>query len=115
MLLQGLTALTFVTEAHDVKKDEWILVHAAAGGLGLMLCQIAANRGANVIGTVSTQEKADLAKKNGAKHIVFYKDVPFDQVAEEVKKLTPGGEGVHAVFDGVGKDTFDSNFIAVRR
>ena len=110
-----MTALSFITDAHNVQKDEWILIHAAAGGLGLLFCQLCAHRGAHVIGTVSTKEKAELAKKNGAEHVILYKDVPYDQVAEQVKKLTPNGEGVHAVFDGVGKDTFESNFIALRR
>jgi len=115
VIVQGLTALTFVTEAHEVKKGEYVLVHAAAGGLGLLLCQICSHYGAHVIGTVSTEEKAELAKKNGAEHVVLYKDVPFEEVAEKVKQLTPGGDGVHVVFDGVGASTFESNFIALRR
>ena len=98
-----------------MQRDEWILVHAAAGGLGLLFCQLCKARGAHVIGTVSTEEKAALAKRNGAEQVILYKDVPFNEVAERVKKLTPDGEGVHAVFDGVGADTFDSNFIALRR
>jgi len=113
--LQGLTALTAVREAHEVKKDEYILVHAAAGGLGLLLCQLASAIGAHVIGTTSTQEKADLAKQNGAEHVVLYKDVPYEEVIKPIKAFTPGGEGVHAVFDGVGKDTFEANFELLRR
>ena len=115
-LLQGLTALTFVEEAHKVEKGQWILVQAAAGGLGLLLCQLCKYLGAHVIGTTSTAEKADLAKKAGAEHVIIYGNGV--NVAEEVYKIT-GGEGidrgVHAVFDGVGKDTFDSDFDIVRR
>jgi len=81
----------------------------------LLLCQLISALGGHVIGTASTQEKADLAKANGAEHVVLYKDVPFDEVAKKIKALTPDGEGVHAVIDGVGKDTFESNFETVKR
>lgn len=89
-----------------------------------------AHKGAHVIGTVSTEDKARLAKANGAEHIVLYRDVPFDEVANQVIALTPNSEGVHAVFDGVGKgkqalidrsltdgrtDTFECSLQAVRR
>ncbi|KAM0787119.1 hypothetical protein ACM66B_006373 [Microbotryomycetes sp. NB124-2] len=115
-LVQGLTALTFVKEAHEVKKGQYILVQAAAGGLGLLLCQLCKHFGAHVIGTTSTEEKARLAKEAGAEQVILYSgDV---NVVEEVYKIT-GGEGidrgVHAVFDGVGKDTFDMDFDLVRR
>jgi len=113
ILLQGLTALTFMTEAHPVKKGEWILVHAAAGGLGLLLCQLASHLGAHVIGTTSSLEKAAVAKALGAEHVVLY-GPGHPPVPEQVLKLT-GGEGVHAVFDGVGKDTWEGNFESVRR
>ncbi|KAM0756590.1 NAD(P)-binding protein [Meredithblackwellia eburnea MCA 4105] len=116
LLVQGLTALTFVKEAHEIKKGEYILIQAAAGGLGLLLVQLAKHYGAHVIGTTSTAEKAALAKAAGADHVILYGgDV---NVAEEVYKIT-GGEGidrgVHAVFDGVGKDTFDADFDILRR
>lgn len=110
------SALTFVEEAHKVEKGQWILVQAAAGGLGLLLCQLCKYFGARVIGTTSTAEKAELAKQAGAEHLIIYGNGV--NVAEEVYKIT-GGEGidrgVHAVFDGVGKDTFDSDFDIVRR
>ena len=111
----GLTALTVTSESHEVKQGEWILIHAAAGGLGLLLCQLCRHIGAHVIGTVSTEEKAALAKANGAEHIILYKDTSMDEVAKRVRDLTPGAEGVHAVFDGVGASTFESNFISLRR
>lgn len=116
VLLQGLTALTFVKEAHLVEKGQYILVQAAAGGLGLLLCQLCKHFGAHVIGTTSTEEKAKLAKQAGAEHVILYSGNV--NVVEEVYKIT-GGEGidrgVHAVFDGVGKDTFDMDFELVRR
>lgn len=102
-LLQGLTALTLVREAHAVKKGDWVLVHAAAGGTGLWLTQLLKSIGANTIGTASTQEKVDLATKAGATHGINYSK---EDVKAKVAELT-GGQGVIAVFDGVGKDTFD--------
>lgn len=102
-LLQGLTALTMIREAHHVKKGDWVLVHAAAGGTGLWLVQLLKAVGANIIGTASTQEKIDTATKAGATHMINYSK---EDVKEKVKELT-GGKGVIAVFDGVGKDTFD--------
>ncbi|KAI5474910.1 hypothetical protein MNV49_002193 [Pseudohyphozyma bogoriensis] len=116
LLTQGLTALTFVKEAHEVKKGQYILVQAAAGGLGLLLVQLCKHFGAHVIGTTSTKEKAEIAKAAGADDVIIYGgDV---NVAEEVYKIT-GGEGIdrgaHAVFDGVGKDTFDADFDILRR
>ena len=105
-LLQGLTALTFVTEAHNVQKGETILVHTVAGGLGLLLAQLAHGRGATVIGTTSSKEKADFAKANGADHVILY---PVEDTVQRVLELT-NGEGVHAAFDGVGKDTFVPSF-----
>lgn len=117
ILVQGLTALTFVKEAHEVKKGQTILIQAAAGGLGLLLVQLAHHLGATVIGTTSTAAKAELAKAAGADHVIRYGDPSVDVVAE-VYKIT-GGEGidrgVHAVFDGVGKDTFDIDFDLLRR
>lgn len=71
--------------------------------------------GVHVIGTTSTQEKADLAKANGAEHVILYSKDTLDEVVKKVKALTPDGEGVHAVLDGVGKDTWESNFDVIRR
>lgn len=98
-LLQGLTALTLIREAYHVQKGDWILVHAAAGGVGLWLCQLLAAVGARTIGTASTQEKCDLAKKNGAEVLINYS---HEDVKAKVMEVT-GGNGVKAVFDGVGK------------
>ena len=114
-LLQGLTALSFVTEAHTVKAGEHILVHAAAGALGQILCQMCKARGAHVIGTTSTEEKAEIARKAGCEHVVLYKDVSMDEVAKSVLKLTPDGRGVAAVFDGVGASTFEMDFEVLAR
>ncbi|KAI0535705.1 hypothetical protein GGR58DRAFT_504021 [Xylaria digitata] len=110
-LLQGLTALTLVREAHSVKKGDWVLVHAAAGGTGLLLCQLLRAIGANAIGTVSTAEKAELAKQNGADHIINYS---HEDVKARVLELT-GGQGCIAIFDGVGKSTFDLSLECVAR
>ncbi|KAJ7150388.1 NAD-P-binding protein [Mycena filopes] len=110
-LLQGLTALTFVEEAHKVKQGETILVHTVAGGLGLLFAQLIKARGATVIGTTSTKEKAELAKANGADHVILYKE---EDTVQRVLEIT-NGAGVDAVFDGVGKDTFDSNFKMLKR
>ncbi|EKG16695.1 Alcohol dehydrogenase superfamily zinc-containing [Macrophomina phaseolina MS6] len=110
-LLQGLTALTLIREAHPVKKGDWVLVHAAAGGVGLWLCQLLKAVGARTIGTASTEEKIELAKKNGAEVLINYSK---DDVVEKVKEVT-GGQGVAAVFDGVGKATFDISLESVAR
>ncbi|CAE6450069.1 unnamed protein product [Rhizoctonia solani] len=110
-LAQGLTALTFVKEAYPVKKGDWILIHAAAGGAGLLFTQLASQLGANVIGTTSTPAKAELAKKAGAKHVILYTET---SVSSEVLKLTEG-RGVEAIFDGVGASTWEDNFVSIRR
>lgn len=110
-LLQGVTALTLVREAHAVKKGDWVLVHAAAGGTGLWLCQLLKSIGANVIGTASTQEKVDLATKAGATHMINYS---HEDVKSKVDELTDK-KGVIAVFDGVGKSTFDLSLDCLAR
>ncbi|GKT45249.1 putative ran guanine nucleotide release factor [Colletotrichum spaethianum] len=104
-LLQGLTAWTFIHEAGEVKPGDWVLVHAAAGGVGLLLVQMLRAVGAKVIGTTSTDDKCALAKKNGAEWVI---NSHSQNLVEEVKKIT-GGHGVDAIFDGVGKATFDSD------
>jgi NADPH:quinone reductase-like Zn-dependent oxidoreductase len=109
--LQGLTALTLIRESHHVKKGDWVLVHAAAGGVGLWLCQLLRAVGANTIGTASTQEKVDLAKKAGATHMINYSN---DDVKSKVMELT-NNQGVIAVFDGVGKSTFDLSLDCLAR
>ncbi|KAJ9054904.1 hypothetical protein DSO57_1009561 [Entomophthora muscae] len=104
-LLQGLTGLTMVQEAYSIKKGDTVLIHAAAGGMGLVLTQLSKNYGATVIGTTSSTEKAELAKQVGADFVINY---TCEDVYEKVSEYTKG-LGVQAVFDGVGKDTFESS------
>jgi len=102
-LLQGMTAHYLATSVYPVKLGDTCLIHAAAGGVGLLLCQIAKKLGARVIGTVSTREKAALAKEAGADEVVLYTEKDF---AAEVKSAT-GGRGVKVVYDSVGSATFE--------
>jgi len=104
MMLQGMTAQYLVRRTHPVKSGETIVVHAAAGGVGLILCQWAKHLGATVIGVVSSEEKAALARENGAAHTV----VGYASLAAEVKKIT-NGAGVPVVYDSVGKDTWSAS------
>lgn len=110
-LLQGLTALTMIRESYHVKAGEYILVHAAAGGVGLWLCNLLKAVGAKVIATASTSEKLQLAKENGAEFLINYSKENF---VEKVKEIT-NGEGAKAIFDGVGAKTFDDDLEAVAR
>jgi NADPH:quinone reductase len=110
-LLQGLTALTLIREAHPVKPGDFVLVHAAAGGMGLWLCQLLKWVGAHTIGTASTVTKGELARANGAEWVVDYSR---EDVVARVKEIT-GGAGVVAVFDGVGKDTFEGDLEVIAR
>jgi NADPH:quinone reductase len=102
MMLKGMTAEYLLRRTFKVKRGDIILVHAAAGGTGLILCQWAKSLGATVIGTVGSPEKAKLARKNGCHHAILYREVDF---VAKVKDIT-GGKGVPVVYDGVGKDTF---------
>jgi NADPH2:quinone reductase len=102
MMLQGMTAEMLLKRVYPVKAGDPILVHAAAGGVGLILCQWAKALGATVIGTVSTDEKADLARAHGCDHPIIYTRQNF---VAEVERIT-GGAKVAVVYDGVGKDTF---------
>lgn len=111
-LLQGMTAHYLAVSVHAVQPGETVLVHAAAGGMGLLLTQLAAARGGRVIGTVSTPEKERLAREAGAAEVIRYTEV--DDVAGEVRRLT-GGDGVAAVYDGVGASTFDASLASLRR
>ncbi len=108
--LQGMTAHYLVHEFHKIKKGDTVLVHAAAGGMGLLLVQWAKHLGAEVFGTVSTQEKAKRAKEAGADHVILYTEKDF---VEEVKRLT-NDKGVDYIIDGVGKDTFAKNLQAIK-
>jgi NADPH2:quinone reductase len=102
VMLQGITAHYLATSTYSLSKGDTCLVHAAAGGLGLLLCQIASRRGARVIGTVSTEEKAALAREAGASEVILYTKTDF---APEVKRLTDGA-GVQVIYDSVGRTTF---------
>ena len=102
MMLQGMTAHMLLRSVHHVQSGETILVHAAAGGVGLILCQWAKALGATVIGTVGSDEKAELARAHGCDHPVVYTRQDF---VAEVARLTDGGK-VPVVYDGVGRDTF---------
>ncbi|KAI9060499.1 NAD-P-binding protein [Trametes sanguinea] len=104
--LQGLTAVTFLEEAYKVKPGDVVLIYTVAGGLGLLMAQLAKHAGATVIGTTSTEEKAAVARAHGADHVIIYTK---ENVVDRVLELT-NGEGVHVVYDGVGKDTFLDNF-----
>ncbi|KIW34383.1 uncharacterized protein PV07_01161 [Cladophialophora immunda] len=112
--LMGMTALSLVKEAYPVKKGETILVHAAAGGMGLLLCQILSDMGCTVIGTAGGPEKCALAKENGATHVIDYKATSGPTWVEQVLKLT-NGEGVDCTFDGVGKDTYEGSMEVAKR
>ena len=109
-MLQGLTAHYLVRSSYPLKKGDTCLVHAAAGGMGLLLCQMGKMLGATVIGTVSTEEKAALAKGAGAEHVILYSQQDFEP---EVKRIT-GGRGVDVVYDGVGATTFDKSLSCLR-
>ncbi|MEE9169401.1 MAG: quinone oxidoreductase [bacterium] len=104
-MLQGMTAHYLAHSAYPLKPGDTCLVHAAAGGVGLLLAQMAKQCGARVFGTVSTEEKARLAEEAGADEVILYTQQDFE---EEVKRLT-GGKGVNVVYDSVGKDTFDKS------
>ena len=106
-LLQGMTAHYLACDSYPVGDGDWVLVHAAAGGVGLLLTQIAKSRGGRVIATTSTAEKADLARKAGADEVIGY-----EGFAERAREIT-GGDGVKAVYDGVGKTTFDEGLAAL--
>jgi NADPH2:quinone reductase len=97
-----MTAHYLLTDCYRVQKGEWILIHAAAGGMGLLLTQIARGLGARIIGTTSTEEKAALAREAGADEIVLYTKEDFQEAARRIT----GGEGVSVVYDSVGKTTF---------
>jgi NADPH:quinone reductase len=105
-MLQGMTAHYLACSTYPLKKGDTCLVHAAAGGVGLLLCQIGKMRGARVIGTVSTEEKAKLAREAGADEVILYTKQDFEV---EVKRLT-SGKGVQVVYDSVGKTTFEKGF-----
>ncbi len=110
LMLQGMTAHYLTHSTYPLKKGDTALLHAAAGGVGLLLIQIAKQLGATVIGTVSTEAKAKLAKEMGADHLILYTQSDF---LAEVKKLTDG-RGVNVVYDSVGQTTFDKSLDCLR-
>ncbi|HEV8724400.1 MAG TPA: quinone oxidoreductase [Candidatus Binatia bacterium] len=110
IMLQGMTAHYLTRSAYPLKQGEVALAHAAAGGVGLLLIQLAKMLGARVIGTVSTEQKAELAKQAGADDVILYTQTDF---LAEVKKLTDG-KGVHVVYDSVGATTFDKSLDCLR-
>jgi NADPH2:quinone reductase len=109
-MMHGLTAHYLANDAHKLKAGETALVHAAAGGVGLLLVQMARAIGARVIGTASSEEKAKLAREAGADEVIIFTKQDFEP---EVKRLT-GGKGVDVVYDGVGKATFEKNLNVMR-
>jgi len=111
VMMQGLTASHFATDFYPVQAGDVALVHAAAGGVGQLLCQLVKLRGGTVIGRVSHAAKADAARAAGADHVIVDADGRF---AGEVLRLT-GGEGVHVVYDGSGAATFDDSIASLRR
>ncbi|MGN6731421.1 MAG: quinone oxidoreductase family protein [Candidatus Binatia bacterium] len=110
IMLQGMTAHYLTHSAYPLQKDETALIHAAAGGVGLLLVQLAKRLGARVIGTVSTQAKADLVRQAGADEIVLYTQADF---LAETKRIT-NGQGVHVVYDSVGATTFEKSLDCLR-
>ena len=107
-VLQGMTAHYLATSTYPVQDGEAVIVHAAAGGVGMLLTQIVKMRGGRVIGTTSSEEKAELARGAGADEVV-----PYDSFEDRARELT-GGEGVAAVYDGIGRATFDQSLAALR-
>lgn len=110
MMLQGLTAAYLLRKTYCVQPGDAVLIHAAAGGVGLIACQWAKALGATVIGTVGSAAKAELAKAHGCDHVINYSTENFTQ---RVREIT-GGEGVAVVYDGVGKDTFMGSLDSLR-
>jgi NADPH:quinone reductase len=110
MMLKGMTVQYLLRRTFAVKPGDTILFHAAAGGVGLIATQWAKHLGATVIGTVGSQEKAELAKKNGCDHVILYRE---EDVAKRVREITTG-EGVPVVYDGVGKATFQGSLDSLK-
>ncbi|WP_030167876.1 quinone oxidoreductase family protein [Streptomyces sp. NRRL S-813] len=111
MTMRGLTAAYLLRRIHPLKPGDTVLLHAAAGGVGLIVSQWAALLGIRVIAAVSSAEKADLARAHGCEHVIRYRD---ENVADRVRELT-GGAGVPVVFDSVGKDTFAGSLASLAR
>lgn len=110
MMLQGMTVEYLVRRTYPIKRGDTVLIHAAAGGIGLIFCQWAKHLGATVIGTVGSDDKAKLAKAHGCDHAIVYTREDF---AKRVKEIT-GGTGVPVVYDSIGKDTFEGSLDCLR-
>lgn len=110
MMLKGCTAEYLVQRTYPVKKGDWVLFHAAAGGVGLIACQWLNAIGAHVIGTVGSREKAELAKANGCHHTILYRT---ENIEERVKEITQG-QGVNVVYDSIGKETFMASLACLK-
>jgi NADPH:quinone reductase len=110
MMLKGMTVQYLLRRTYKVQKGDNVVIHAAAGGVGLIACQWANHLGANVIGTVGSKDKAELAKKNGAHHVILYRDEDF---VAKVKEIT-GGKLCEVVYDGVGKATFPGSLDCIK-
>jgi NADPH:quinone reductase len=110
MMLKGMTVQYLLRRTYKVEKGDNVLIHAAAGGVGLIACQWANHLGANVIGTVGSKEKGELAKKNGAHHVIPYRNEDF---AAKVKEIT-GGKLCEVVYDGIGKTTFPASLDCIK-
>jgi NADPH:quinone reductase len=111
VMLQGMTAHYLTHDTYPLKRGEWCVIHAAAGGVGLLFCQMAKRIGARTIGTAGNEDKAQLARKAGAEEVIVYTKQDFEA---EVRRLT-GGAGASVVYDSVGKDTFDRSLKCLRR
>ncbi|UHQ20047.1 quinone oxidoreductase [Lysobacter sp. KIS68-7] len=111
MTMRGLTAAYLLRRIHAFQPGDWILLHAAAGGVGLIVAQWAKLLGLNVIGTVSTEAKAELARQHGCDHVIHY---THEDVAKRVREITDG-TGVSVVFDSVGKSTFEGSLDSLKR
>jgi NADPH:quinone reductase len=110
MMLKGMTARYLLRRTYKVENGTTLLMHAAAGGVGIIICQWASSLGATVIGTAGSKEKAELAKANGCHHVILYRDEDF---VARVKEIT-GGKLCDVVYDGVGKDTFPGSLDCLR-
>jgi NADPH:quinone reductase len=110
MMLKGLTVQYLLRRTFKVEKGMTVLIHAASGGIGLIFCQWANHLGANVIGTVGSKEKAELARANGCHHTILYREEDF---AARVKEITDG-KLCDAVYDSIGKDTFPASLDCLR-
>lgn len=111
MMLKGMTAYMLLSQVHSVQPGEAVLIHAAAGGVGLIACQWARHLGATVIGTVGSEAKAELARAHGCEHPILYRE---EDVTDRVRQITDG-EGVGAVYDSVGADTFATSIDCLAR